>query len=210
MRSILIPMVAAAATFALPAAAATVSIDSFGTNQIVQAPGLTNTNPNSNTTSDTGAIGGERTIYVERESGPLNITGAVFGGSATVSTDSLTQGFAIFSWMPTAADLLDTSNDRVRIGVSSYDVDTVYDLAVNGTSVQRNVTSVGNLDFMFSEFSGVEFSNVNSISLTISGPAGFDTTFEFIEATTVPLPAGGLLLIGGLGALGAARRRKTA
>ena len=70
------------------------------------------------------------------------------------------------------------------IGLTNYVVSFVYD---------------GSGDFLFFADSGVYSPNDNG------GPI-----VDNIQLSAVPLPAAGLLLLGGLGALGALRRRKTA
>lgn len=71
-----------------------------------------------------------------------------------------------------------------------------------------NFTSDGLVDFS-------AFASITSLLFVDNGSTaagvGYSTfTFELADVSEVPLPAGGLLLLGALGAVGAARRKKAA
>lgn len=213
---------AVALLVATAASAAPVTIDSFAnTNfQVVGAPSLGNNPQNPATTSGptTDAIGGTRTITNTRTApgGTANAFGkqvqsVVTGGVASVSLGALTGGFSVFSWDAGGSDLVDGTNDRIEINVIDADQDGVtYTLNIGGVDVSRTASTAGGvLSFGFSDFGGVDMTNVSAISLTIAGPIAFDTNFDLLQAVgTVPLPAAGFLTLGGLAALGAARARR--
>ncbi|MFL4470352.1 VPLPA-CTERM sorting domain-containing protein [Tateyamaria armeniaca] len=82
-----------------------------------------------------------------------------------------------------------------------------FTLAGGGTSISRTFQTdvISGDPFLFSGIGGVEY------TLTVDGsvgPAvGADALYD-LKISAVPLPAGGLLLLGGLGGLAALRRRK--
>ena len=219
MRSILLPMVVASATFAIPAVAATVSIDSFGSDLFVIAPSG-GSEASTNSVADASAFGGTRTIAAERLSptGSTNPARNVFAysdsfdGTGGVSVGTGTTGIASFSWSAAATDLTDLgSNDGIRLGIVSVDSLVNFALTLNGITVSKATSSAGDLDFLFTDFAALDATSISTVSLELSGDPAFDASFSFIEATNVsavPLPAGGLLLLGGLGALGFTRRKR--
>lgn len=213
---------AAAVAFSGAASAATVVIDTFDvTNfQVVGAPTLGNNPQNPATTSGPTpeAIGGIRTITNTRTA-PAGLTNAfgqqvqstVTSGKASVSLGAATQGFSVFSWNAGGADLVDGTNDRITLEVLSTDQNVTFTLNLGGVSVSQTALAAGTLTFAFADFGAADLTNVGAISLLIEGPTSFDTEFDLIQAVgAVPLPAGGLLALAGLGALGAVRARRKA
>ena len=213
---------AAAVAIAGSANAASVTIDSFDTTnfQVLGAPTLGTPAQNPATTSGAtaDAIGGIRTLTNERTdpAGTANAFGrqvstVISGGIAAVSLGASTEGTALISWDAGGADLVDGTNDRITLDVISADLSVNFTLSIGGVSVTESVGSSGpgTLAFNFSDFAGVDLTNVSTISLLVSGQTSFDTEFDLIQAVgEVPLPAAGLLAIAGLGALGATRARR--
>lgn len=227
IRSTFLAAIAVTSTLGV-AGAAPVTIDTFQTAQSTAAPN--DTTPFENPVSVTGAapeaIGGQRTVSALRLTPDDNnsITGQqveaiVTPGLAGVSTGFATTGYGVFLWggaSPLNADLVDGTNEWIDITVLSADQsDISYTLGLDGVQVLKMASAAGTLRFNFSEFGGVDATNISTISLLVNGPESFDTTFSFIGADgpvtsgVVPLPAGGLLALGGMGALGALRTRRS-
>ena len=108
------------------------------------------------------------------------------------------------------------TNDTILIGINSIDLSALFTASVNGVSGSAGVSAQGNLNFLFSDFAGVDFSNVTSLSFTVdsNGVDDGDSSFTFIgiddlqpNVSSVPLPAGALLLGTALFGLGFARRK---
>jgi len=86
---------------------------------------------------------------------------------------------------------------------------TVWDMAGNNDTFNHNFPiAVDNYFIPFTEFVGVDPTNVGAIRLVLNGPAGWDAIFNIVDTRTgIPVPAP-LALIGlGLFGLGAVRRR---
>lgn len=216
---------AVASASAVSAHAATIIIDDFDTTnvQVVGAPtfGTPSQNPATTSGPTTDAIGGFRTITAER-TGRLGtgdafgqqVQAVVTGGSAFVSLGSGIAGSVIFSWDPGSVDLVDGTNDSIAFDVLDADLrGNTFTFSVNGGSVTQTANGPGLVSFDFADYEGVDFSDVSTLSLFVSGPASFDVGFDNIRAqagpiSAVPLPAGGLLLLSGLGGIAAINRRK--
>lgn len=214
MRSILIPMVAACATFAIPAAAATVSIDTFQTAQTLVT--FSGSPSATSTIAAPEAIGGSRKVTLTSDGftqGGVVNTGSGLQAGLSAGFDVTTSSL-VFDWLSLGgADLTDGgSNDVIEIAITTIDSPSIsYSLTFDGVTVSK-FGVLGSLYFDFTDFAGVDFGSIDDISLEISGPGSIDTAFSLVAADTsaIPLPAAGFLLIGGLGALGVARRRKQA
>lgn len=209
--------------------AATVNIDNFDTTvfQVVGAPtlGASPQNPATTVGPTSDAIGGTRRLTATRTTpaGTANafgqqVTMVVSDGDAKVGLGRGTEGFAEFIWEAGGADLVDGTNNAIFLDVSSADLSGItYTFDIDGISVAQEANGAGTLEFLFSDFAGVDLENVSALSLLISGPESFDTTFDSVRAgvsnatpSPVPLPAAGFLLLGGMGALGGMRRLKRA
>lgn len=172
-------------------------------------------------------LGGFRGLYAFVNDNPL---GQNFGvrvaeqpGFAIINSGTLTDGTAQFAYgynpSFTFTDLNAdfSSEDRLQLGFLSNDLDL-------GLTVEFRSSSVGggtwfsenyivltnlnsfNFDVMFSDFPGMDFSDVDQIVFTFSPAPSGDFTLTQIEA--VPEPATMLALGAGLAALAARRRRK--
>ncbi|MEC9312350.1 MAG: VPLPA-CTERM sorting domain-containing protein [Pseudomonadota bacterium] len=214
-----------ASALTLPAAAATITLDSFDfTNyQAVGAPslGAIPENPATSTQAAADAIGGSRTITAVRTvpSGTTDAFGrqvqaVVTGGSATVSVAAGVQGYVMFDYNATSVDLTDGgTNGWIDLSVISADLAVTYTVTIDGVSATKVGATGSTVSWAFSEFSTVDFTQVGAISLTVTGPASFDTEFDdFLvrgQVGVVPLPASGLMLLAAAGGLALARRRRS-
>lgn len=111
-----------------------------------------------------------------------------------------------------AIDMTDGGmNDRFRL-MRLNDTDVTIMASINGgTAVDFVAAGGGVYELMFSDVAE-DVSAVTSIDFTItdtSEDGASDISVKFIGAVSeVPLPAGGALMLAGLGAFGVARRRK--
>lgn len=212
-------VVSAAGLIPVAGSAATVTIDSFLTTQIVAAPaggGVSDT-----ATVPAGeAIGGERTITATGN-GVItpgnNTTIFVNAGTASVSNSDSVTGTGLFEWDAGGFDLTDSgTNDTFVLQIASVDLNVSFTLTVDGASETSafNATT-GAVAFSFGAFG--DLTNATDISLLVEGPAAFDARFSFLGAedlepnatlSAIPLPAGGLLLGSVLLGGGIAARRK--
>ncbi|MEO1398689.1 MAG: VPLPA-CTERM sorting domain-containing protein [Pseudomonadota bacterium] len=231
-------MTAAAALLVAGAAnAASVTIDDFTDFQQIGAPTQPNGmgqsfNPATNNTTLTGvSIGSVRKMDIEQTDpgndvfvsgfqtigvvpGGANSFMAVNNATGRNGTGTLTYLGAGAAALP-STDLVDGTNQWIDINVIDADqVGIDYTLTVNGVSQTMPALQGGSLlRFNFASFAGVDFGAVTELGLFIEGPSGFDTAFNLFEAAgpaVIPVPASGLLTLGGLGALGAMRARHKA
>ncbi len=230
----------AAAAVALMAgvgqASASVIIDSFVTEQKVEdlvsgAPG------NGNQVVAPSAIGGFRDLYVQKVSGGtdglVGTRATTGGGILSFSNDSLVRGFGCITWDGASAaadcDGVDTNGlggyDLLADG-PGFDFDVIQVDAMLEFTMRVWDTMGGFSDYFetipeaadlvtflpFGDFVGdADFSDVGAIQIFVNAPVD-DLDASIGEISVVPVPAAGLMLLGGLGGLGAlgARRRKKA
>ncbi|MCX7567498.1 VPLPA-CTERM sorting domain-containing protein [Sulfitobacter sp. F26169L] len=213
------------------ATAATVMIDDFNAQQYVEdVPRATETNISTLATAT--VLGGSRTMSVSTS--PNNGTNPI-AGSTLESTgaagfpapsvlkfanDTFQRGLATVVYGLAAGgvalgDLTDGGlNDKFFFEVVSGDLPgTVYTATVEDTLANSHtVTELlvpGFSPFQaFSDFVGVDLSSVASLTFTLdsNGVEAFDGAIGSVSA--VPVPAAGLLLLGGLGGLAAVGRRR--
>ncbi len=209
---------AAVAMMPMAGMAATVVIDSFDTAQLAIDPAGSGVSA-SNSMAAGEAIGGTRTITADGNGTlfPVSTTSInIAGGFAEVSNSNNVNGTGLFEWNAGGADLTDGGlNDTFVLYVNSTDLGTQFDLTVDGVTSTQTASSTGNISFSFAGFG--DLSSASMISLLVSGPTAFDSSFTLLGAedlepnpSPVPLPASGMML-GGLmlGAGFVARRRKS-
>ena len=197
-------------------------IDNFddATPQIVSAP-----NP-GDTVSTANAIGGARTIS-NTKSGPLGVTSAVLGGFFSQSASALTSGTSTITWDANGAGLggVDLTDGLVgnwfAFDIQSIDqgqidfILGVRDTNGNSDSYTLSAAAAGRQTVAFSNFAGVDFTQVDLVSLEVQGSAAADLTLDLLQTrgnrplrpSSVPEPMTALLLGGGLLGFGIRRRR---
>lgn len=205
-------VLAAAATLAAAPglASAAVVLDDFSTDQTV-ADAPVGGFPTSNTVAN-------RTFTVDNRAAIAPFDASLVSGGANdvldFSNNTGVRGIATIDWVYAGLDL--STGGSFLIDLLTFDLSGTsaeIGLTVNGVTSARDFSQsdIGTLSFDFALFGGVDFANVTSISLfvdAIDAPA-LDVSFDDLRVAPVPVPAAGLMLLGGLGALGAAKRRKS-
>ena len=230
MKTILIS--AALVVAPIAASAATILIDEFTSSQVV-ADAPIGSYSRTSEVADAAVLGGYREITVRKggRGGPFATTmSSNAGGERRLNFSNQSRsagtGTVLYDGRGHAGlggvDLaMGDADARFRFTVKNADASmtvasTVTDTA-GGTSTLTQAfprTIEGSaIIFAFADYAGdVDFASVDSIAFTFSGPADLDASFDRLmalnnEVTTVPLPAGGALLAGGLLALASRRRR---
>ncbi|AMV35899.1 PEP-CTERM sorting domain-containing protein [Planctomyces sp. SH-PL62] len=220
-------LVALAALLALASSSARADlvIDDFGSS--AQSAAVTGLGSTSSTTA-AAVLGGTRTLFLDVTDNPLN-------RSAVASVDTGTGYFFLESGAGVGANgsiVYDAGGaglggvDLASSG-SQFTFDVVFGDASLALGIQVTDTlggtdtftlstpGVGLVNFLFGNFSGVDFSSVASIAVLFSAPDGADLALNFVGVTggnttppVVPEPtSAGLMGLGVVGLILAARRR---
>jgi len=197
--------------------------------QSVVVPGV---GSSSNTaTGLAGVVGGARTLE-------LNVTTSNYGlnsrltvtpdlpGTLSLSNDSGQVGEGKVTWDANGAGL--GGVDITLGGVQSYlqakilfsdqnlgfRVDITETAAAGGATAYwsanlgQGVSYVNQLLSSFTNAGAVDFTKVDKIVLTLSGPTAQDGTMDLLEVTSTPVPEPAMLSLLALGGLALTRRRK--
>jgi hypothetical protein len=198
--------------------AATVIFDDFNDPQFTtDGPyaGVSNT--------DTIAFGaGTRTLTSENFTNNGNETAAttleVVGGSISFSNQDQATGRGTVTYT-NVGDLATVANPFFLFDVGAFDGVAMFRSEVADTLggfsfYQELLTPVFDPKLFFSQFTGsADFNSVDTLVFSISTQGGVDSvdgSLNAIAVSAIPLPASAFLLIGGIGALGALRRRRKA
>ena len=173
-----------------------------------------------------GVVGGTRVGEVGWASGPGSITADISGGVYSAMVDAGTSPDDLgLSYSAGGAGLgLDlSSDDSIIIDVASASPSgvrvnlTLEDIAINRAAINLTATGPGVLSFPLAGFTGVDLTNIRSISVTMNPEGGENTAFNeifvdngVVANAAVPEPLTVTLGLMGLGVLGMATRRRSA
>ena len=222
MKSSSLTLAATAAFFlsAIPSLAATVMFDDFDTNPqlAVDGAGIGESNVSS------VAFGtGQRILTAtnSQQSGSNDI------GDTQLEIDAGSLSFSNVAGATGSGELQYTNVGDISEGADPFflfDVgyfDNVAQFTATAIDTDGNESTYTELlqpgfdpQLYFAEFTGsADFNDLATLSFSISttgGQISVDGTLNSISISAIPLPAGGLLLIAGLGGLAALRRKKRA
>ncbi|MBL9059702.1 MAG: VPLPA-CTERM sorting domain-containing protein [Mangrovicoccus sp.] len=228
IKSILFGAATALALAALPASAATVVVvDDFST---YQAPITTDksTFPGgvSSTASGAGILGGTRqmTVISKQKGGGFTTSAAVSGNMSVFSNSPIGYGEVKLGYgtvSPLASfDLTGGGANAFVLRVLSSDLGV--DLAITATDSQNRSSVLNsviganvynqNQKVSFAGFSGTaDLTDVSALQFRfVDSDGNSDFVLDKIATADVPLPAGGVLLVSALGAIGIRRARRKA
>jgi hypothetical protein len=177
----------------------------------------------------TSVIGGTRLLSLAVSGNPLNLnaSAAVIPSASlfSLSNDTLVTSTATITYNAGGAGLgginLSTAGSQFTFNVLAADLSvalgvTATDLAGHSATSNQIGLSTGNVSFGFSSFAGVDFTQINSIVVTSTGPnsADFATNFFGVTGTVaVPEPPSAVLTalgFAGLMGFGWHRHRRVA
>lgn len=221
MKSSALQLAASAAFFlsAVPSLAATVIFDDFTDIQVaVDGPG------GSESTSTSIVFGsGTRTLTATN----TQQSGSSSTGDTRIEVDAGSLAFSNAAGARGRGEVQYTNVGDISIGANPFflfgvgDFDRVAVFFAEAVDIFNNVSTYTELlqpgfdpQLFFSQFSpGADFNNLSTLTFAIDSTTtedSVDGVLDSISISAVPLPAGGFLLIAGLGGLAALRRRKRA
>jgi hypothetical protein len=218
--------------------AASFTIDHFTQPNTGQALSITGTGTQSNTTTGlVGVVGGSRTMQISVASSAFGLSSSLNVNPAGVGTlslgnDSGQNGVGTITWDANGAGLggVDITNGGLLPFVQAtilasdlnlgFRVDVTETAAAGGstafwsTNLGPGVSFVNQALASFTNAGAVDFTKVNKIVLTLSGPVAQDATIDLMEVTNspggVPEPLTLLGVFAGMSGLGAYIRRRRA
>lgn len=191
---------------------------------VTAGPGSTDTDLETGFAT-TNVIGGARQMDIPGQI-PVSGTGTLTmranasdSGLLSFSLDAGTSGSAIVTWNANGAGLTADFTDAGLSDFFTFDVVsidqglvdlivTVSDSSNSDTFVFSNA-GVGNVQFPFSAFSGVDFTMINQVSLEVQGQDASDLTLDqFFTSGDMSIPEPATMSLLGLSGLFLLRRRR--
>lgn len=179
-----------------------------------------------NVQAGAGIIGGTRTTTFDHLSGTGGVGGE--GSRAAVTTGDLyvinnpgdtTHDSQLIMDYPLAAatdltpdthfsfDVVSLDNNTLMVAIEVTDLDSSDEVTTNFPGPLNNQSAV----VAFADFTGIDFTNVTNIKVTIDGDPGYDVQIDAFETTLVPEPLTvGMLSMAFVGLGGYVRRRRRA
>ncbi len=189
-------------------------IDGFSNGEMIVTGG-------NSETVNSSSFGGKRTVSIDKINGYTSVSAKVDinKGVYTHNSGYLTKANSTISWADnTGVDLIESlTNNVFALDIKSIDqgtVDlklTISDFSSTSGFVDLLGVGAGIHNFAFSSFLGIDFLQVTSISLQITGGLATDLVIDSLAtsgstATAVPTPTVLVLLSVGLVAFGFNRR----
>ncbi len=171
------------------------------------------TYPVFTSTAATGILGGVRKWQVEVTQHSFSRTEIYdgFGGEFGISNGSMQDSEVSIRWdgnnnnamngvFAPPVDLTQgMTNDYLFLQITSADLTTAFEVVATDTNgsqaVSKSFLGPSTTNYSFSEFTGIDFSQIVSLQLNISGPSAYDVSVtHFAALSSVPEPSSALLL----------------